>query len=94
MINLCGEIEKKNIERMNIKLFGITRDIVGESQLIVPEKEEIGTVGELKSWLFNQYPAMGQLNALAIAVDHAYAEDHTVLKKGQEVALIPPVSGG
>ncbi|MEX2593603.1 MAG: MoaD/ThiS family protein [Anditalea sp.] len=79
---------------MNIKLFGIAREIVGESQLVVPDIENIGTVGELKSWLFEQYPAMGQLSALAIAVDHAYAEDHSALGTGQEVALIPPVSGG
>lgn len=79
---------------MNIKLFGITRDIVGENQLVLPEREEIGTVGELKSWLFERYPAMRKLTALAVAVDHAYAEDHASLRAGQEVALIPPVSGG
>jgi molybdopterin converting factor subunit 1 len=79
---------------MNIKLFGITREIVGKSELVVPEIEKIRTVGELKNWLFKQYPDMEQLNALAIAVDHAYAEDQSSLGAGQEVALIPPVSGG
>ena len=79
---------------MNIKLFGVTRDIVGNSHLSVPTKENIATVGELKTWLYKQYPAIGQLNSLAIAVDHAYAEDHAALGAGQEVALIPPVSGG
>jgi molybdopterin synthase sulfur carrier subunit len=85
---------KKTIEQMNIQLFGITREIVGGNQLSVPEQEGIKTVGELKSWLNAQYPAMEQLNALAVAVDHAYAEDEAVLHSGQEVALIPPVSGG
>ena len=79
---------------MNIKLFGITREIVGGNQLKVPEEKEITTVGQLKSWLFEQYPAMGKLGSLAVAVDHAYAEDQTMLGSGQEVALIPPVSGG
>lgn len=79
---------------MNIKLFGITREIVGKSELKVPEIENIRTVGELRSWLFEQYPDMGTLNALAIAVDHTYAEDQLALGRGQEVALIPPVSGG
>jgi molybdopterin synthase sulfur carrier subunit len=79
---------------MNIKLFGVTRDIVGTSQISVPAIENIRTVGELKKWLFTQYPAIGRLNSLAVAVDHAYAEDHAALGPGQEVALIPPVSGG
>jgi len=79
---------------MNIKLFGITRDIVGENQLTVDTGERITTVGELKSWLFNQYPEMDKLKTLAIAVDHVYAEDQDLLSPGQEVALIPPVSGG
>ena len=79
---------------MNIQLFGVTREIVGGNQLLVPEQAGIKTVGDLKSWLNSQYPAMEQLNALAIAVDHAYAEDEEMLHSGQEVALIPPVSGG
>ncbi len=60
----------------------------------MPEGNTLGTVGELKAWLFEQYPDMGKLRSLAIAVDHSYAEDHAELKSGQEVALIPPVSGG
>ena len=79
---------------MKIQLFGVTREIVGENQLLVPEHAGIKTVGDLKSWLNVQYPAMEPLNALAIAVDHSYAEDDEILHSGQEVALIPPVSGG
>ena len=79
---------------MKIKLFGITRDIIGENQLTVDKGEGITTVGELKSWLFNRYPEMDKLKTLAIAVDHVYAEDQDLLNPGQEVALIPPVSGG
>lgn len=79
---------------MNIKLFGITREIVGENQLQVPDGDGIATVGQLKSWLFEKYPAMARLGALAVAVDHAYAEDQDALSAGQELALIPPVSGG
>ena len=79
---------------MDIKLFGITREIVGGNQLWVPEQEGIKTVGDLKSWLHARYPAMEQLTTLAVAVDHAYAEDEAVLHSGHEVALIPPVSGG
>jgi molybdopterin converting factor small subunit len=30
----------------------------------------------------------------AIAVNHDYAEDGTAISEGDELALIPPVSGG
>jgi len=79
---------------MNIKLFGITREIVGVSHIPVPDNQQIKTVADLKSWLYVQYPRLQQLKSLAVAVDHAYAEDHEALGAAMEVALIPPVSGG
>lgn len=79
---------------MNVKLFGITRDIIGESEIVVPKAYPMQTVGDLKYWLYKQYPPLKQLNSLAVAVNHSYAEDDTLLGSGEEVALIPPVSGG
>lgn len=79
---------------MNIKLFGITREIVGASHIPVPDNQKPKTVAELKTWLYGQYPTLKQLKSIAVAVDHAYAEDHEALGAAKEVALIPPVSGG
>ena len=79
---------------MKIRLFGITREIVGQSHILMPDNTAIVTVADLKLWLFDQYPLLKQLKSLAIAVDHAYAEDDAPLGAEMEVALIPPVSGG
>ena len=79
---------------MEILLFGITREIVGQNSLKVPPQEAIHTIGQLKAWLGGQYPALHTLRSLAVAVDSEYAEDTHPLSPGQEVALIPPVSGG
>lgn len=79
---------------MEILLFGITREITGRQRLTVPAAENINTVGELKNWLSNQYPALRQLSSMAVAVDSVYAEESEALTAGSEVALIPPVSGG
>ncbi len=79
---------------MNIKLFGITREIIGASHIPMPDTSTIKTVADLKSWLYAEYPALQQLKSIAVAVDHAYAEDHEILGAATEVALIPPVSGG
>jgi len=73
--------------------FGITRDIVGGSVSML----EIGnnvTVADLAKELKQRYPPLDTLRSLAIAVNGAYASAGTVVKDTDEVALIPPVSGG
>ena len=79
---------------MELLLFGITKDITGTNRLIVPVSEGISTVGALKQWLAQQYPALGKLRSLAVAVDNEYAKDDQPLTGSNEIALIPPVSGG
>jgi molybdopterin converting factor subunit 1 len=84
----------KLIYIMKILLFGITRDIAGKAKLNIPAGEEPQSVGDLKVWLGQQYPAMQQLSSLAIAVDSEYADDSLPINSNSEIALIPPVSGG
>ncbi|HKI45907.1 MAG TPA: MoaD/ThiS family protein [Balneolales bacterium] len=79
---------------MEILLFGITKDIVGDDTLRVSDQSAIRTVSDLRKWLFAQYPAMGELRSLAIAVDNHFADDSETILSSAELALIPPVSGG
>lgn len=75
-----------------VKAFGIAKDIVGGRETVV--ETPVHTVGELRAALYARHPQLEQLRSLLFAVNHAYAEDHIVLQPGDEVALIPPVSGG
>lgn len=77
---------------ITIKLFGITREIVG--QPILKIEEPIDSVGKLKEFMMLTYPKIKALNSLLIAVNSEYAEDEIALKSTDEIALIPPVSGG
>ncbi len=84
---------------MTILLFGITKDIVGSSSLSMPSSSEFGakknkTVGELKEYLGRTYPALCNLSSLAVAVNNSYAEDDKIIDNFDQIALIPPVSGG
>jgi len=80
---------------MNILFFGITRDIVNEGSIDVESSQSsIENVGELRTYLVNRYPALEKLSSLAIAVNSNYVEDDFLLSKNDEIALIPPVSGG
>jgi sulfur-carrier protein len=77
---------------VNVKAFGITKDILGGKESVV-EMDGI-TVGDLRRSLQLRHPELAGLRSLFIAVNHNYAEDHQVLKDTDEIALIPPVSGG
>lgn len=77
---------------LNLLLFGVTKDIVGGNETRI--KIEGATIGELRVELVRQYPEISRLNSLMIAVNNEYANDDLVLKVEDEIALIPPVSGG
>ena len=78
--------------KYTLKTFGITKDLLGGRE--VTFELEGNTVGELRKALITQYPEMESLNSLLIAVNNAYADDPTTLAETDEIALIPPVSGG
>ncbi len=84
---------------MTILLFGVTKDIVGSPSLSIPTASVTGrsipkTVRELRSFLNKSYPELGKLSSLAIAVNNSYAQDDDQINSYDEIALIPPVSGG
>src|SRR5690606_6281261 len=66
----------KRKREMNIKLFGIAREIIGASHIPVPDNHQLIAVADLKSWLYVEYPTLKELKSIAVAVDLAYAEDH------------------
>jgi molybdopterin synthase sulfur carrier subunit len=77
---------------LQIQCFGIIKDLVGDSSIHVQESPH--TVGELRTLLTKKYPSFNTISSWMIAVNQSYAEDHTSLAANDEVALIPPVSGG
>lgn len=75
-----------------IKTFGIARDIMGGRQVVL--ETTAGTVGDLRKELLHRYPQLIDLHSLLIAVNMNYADDGVPLTETDEIALIPPVSGG
>ena len=80
---------------MKIKtlFFGITTDLVGASTVEI-EIEENTSVETFKAVLQNKFINLEKINSYAIAVNETYADDTYLLKAGDVVAVIPPVSGG
>ena len=79
--------------KCRIKAFGISREIVG-GRNIEFEVTEGQTVAELKKYLMKKYPPLEALRSVYIAVNNEYANDQDIVREGDEIALIPPVSGG
>ena len=77
---------------IEVKTFGISRDILGGREV---ELEISGnSVGDLRKTLSSQYPKLDKLNSLFIAVNQEYPADDKAISVLDEIALIPPVSGG
>ena len=81
---------------MKIKalFFASCRDIVGTRQMEIDIKDG-ARVRDLRAELLGHHPRLAALdNVLSIAVNSEYVDDSTLLKPGDQVAFIPPVSGG
>jgi molybdopterin converting factor subunit 1 len=79
---------------IRVKLFAAMRDLTGDEAVEV-ELPDGATVGDLRRELGKQLPlARTLLTRSAIAVNHDVAENDRPLHATDEVAAIPPVSGG
>jgi molybdopterin synthase catalytic subunit len=80
--------------RVRVRLFASLRDVAGEpvAELQLPA----GATAE-DAWraLVKRHPALaGRRPSLAAAVNRSYREFDAVLQEDDELAFIPPVSGG
>jgi MoaE-MoaD fusion protein len=80
--------------RINVKLFAILRDKAGASelQLDLPDGATAATAIDA---LKQKVPAIADhARSAAYAVNQNYVPPSTVLNDNDELAIIPPVSGG
>ncbi|MBC7552890.1 MAG: MoaD/ThiS family protein [Taibaiella sp.] len=73
--------------------FGIAKDIFSAPEIEVT-MDSGATVAALKTLLEGKYPTLAALKSYLVAVNCVYGTPATELKPGDEIALIPPVSGG
>ena len=86
---------------LKVKSFSILREIIGREQIIVQlpitdgERRTRTTVGDLRRRIYELYPAIfAQRIAMTFAVNAKLANDKSVLNDFDEIALLPPISGG
>ncbi|MEX0785786.1 MAG: molybdopterin converting factor subunit 1 [Dehalococcoidia bacterium] len=80
--------------KVNVRLFAGLHDLIGQRDVTL-ELKEGSTVDQLRERLGEQYPVVTPfLATLVCAVDDEYVDIDHQLQDGDNVALIPPVSGG
>ena len=80
------------MNKYRIKAFGITKDLLGGREATIEINGQ--TVADLRAALNERYPQLLGLSSLFIAVNNDYADENIRLNSSDEIALIPPVSGG
>lgn len=77
---------------LTVHLFAAAAERVGRSSVELPLPP---SVADLRRMLADNWPSLADLlPRCAVAVNHEYATDEVELYPGDEVAVIPPVSGG
>ena len=79
---------------ITVRFFASLRERVGVDRLLVDGLRDGATLSELKVELARRHPELGSLAHVAGVVGTTYANDARVLRVGDDVALLPPVSGG
>jgi len=80
--------------RVTVKLFALHRELVG-AEALTADLADDATVQEAYRWLGERYPALrGHLDFAAPAINREFTDTARSLHDGDELAIIPPVSGG
>ncbi len=80
--------------RVTVRLFARLRDIAGTAEF-VREAPAGATVADVWRALVTEFPEMARYDAsISAAVNADYAKMNVALADDDEVAFLPPVSGG
>jgi molybdopterin converting factor subunit 1 len=83
----------ESMEDIRVLLFGAAADLAGTRETDIPARN--ATLDELWVELAGRYPDLTPMHGnLAFAVNGEYARGEDPVKPGDEVAVLPPVSGG
>ncbi len=80
--------------RVTIRLFARLRDLAGSGELVrdVPGPATVQSVWQA---LVSEMPALGDYErTMSVAVNADYSRMSAAVNEGDEVAFLPPVSGG
>lgn len=93
MWNACVRMSAPSI-KVTVKLFAAYQEVIGSPELEL-EFPEGSTVVQVGQYFWDQYPELASLQSVThFGVNLDFVSGDTPLQSGDEVVLIPPVSGG
>jgi len=80
---------------LKIRLFGILREKMDSDDLIISIHDTSISLKKLRKYLEELYPSLG-LNEInfVFAVNKVICNEDITVKSSDEIAIIPPISGG
>jgi molybdopterin converting factor subunit 1 len=85
--------EEQTYPTITVKLFASSREIIGKDKITLKLSEKT-TALDLRRMILEQYPQIVRKIQFVIAINHKIADDATTVDQMDEVAILPPVSGG
>ena len=83
---------------MKLLYFAWLRQHIGRSEETLDVPDSVGTVGQLIDWLIERgdgyRAAFADTSRVRVAVNQEHADRNGNVRKSDEVAFFPPVTGG
>jgi molybdopterin converting factor subunit 1 len=81
-------------DKIKVRLFAILREMVGEREITITVPTGI-TVSKLNNEILKKYPQLKSFsNKFVTSVNCKITTGDTIITSKDEIALLPPVSGG
>ena len=79
---------------LKVRLFAILKDVVGEREITITVPSGV-TVSDLNNEILKKYPQLRSFsNKFVTSVNYKVTNGDTIITSSDEIALLPPVSGG
>ncbi|MCH8288373.1 MAG: molybdopterin converting factor subunit 1 [Candidatus Marinimicrobia bacterium] len=80
--------------KVKLLLFASLKDIAGRRDLEM-ELDDGSTLQQVTEKLASLYPEIGRMqNSVRIAINQEFTDENISLNNGDEIAFLPPMSGG
>lgn len=79
--------------KITILAFGVASEICGAKSFSMEVKEQL-TAHELKKILVEKYSGLSGIIHFDLAINRIYRDNDYLISSNDEIAIIPPVSGG
>ena len=81
-------------DKIKVRLFAILREVVGEREITITVPSGV-TVSYLNNEILKKYPQLNSFsNKFVTSVNCKVTTGDTIITSSDEIALLPPVSGG